>query len=96
MVWHVRVAGGRNFFKTDFSDVRPAHVVDELEQPIFFIHGEDDPVISSDETIEMHRISNNTEDRVWIVPGAAHINVYPTNTDAYVRRVSGFFQRHML
>ena len=78
---------GWNFFKTNFSDVWPAHVVDELEQPIFFIHGEDDPVISSDEDIEMHRISDNTVDRVWIVPGAADINVYPTNTDAYVRRV---------
>ncbi|MBC8279310.1 MAG: alpha/beta hydrolase [Chloroflexi bacterium] len=86
---------GRILFKTDFSDVRPAHVVEQIEQPIFFIHGEDDPVISSEETVEMHRISNNTEDRVWIVPGAEHINVYRKNVDAYVRRVSGFFQRHI-
>ena len=47
------------------------------------------------ETIEVHRISNKIEDRVWIVPGAAHINGYSTNTDAYFRRASEVFERHM-
>lgn len=89
------VLAGRVLFHANFNRVRPAHVVGKMDQPILFIHGEDDPVISSKETLEMHRISNNAADRVWIVPGAEHINVYRKNADAYVRRVSRFFQRHM-
>ena len=87
---------GRVFFKADFSKVRPAEVVDIIDQPIFFIHGEDDPVISHEETIELHEISDNPEDRIWIVPRAEHVNVYRTLPETYVDRVSGFFRRHII
>ena len=86
---------GRAFFKADFSKVRPVQVVERVSQPIFFIHGEDDQVISADESVELHVVSDNEEDRVWIVPGAEHINVYRKNPETYVRRVSRFFERHM-
>ncbi len=89
------VFAGRTFFKANFSKVRPAEVVERISQPILFIHGEDDPVIPAEETVELHKISDNQEDRVWIVPGAQHINVYRKNAEAYVGRVSRFFQRHM-
>ena len=80
----------------DFSKVRPVQVVEGISQPIFFIHGEDDPVISADETVELHIISDNREDRVWIVPGAEHVNVYRRMPEAYVNRVSQFFRRHIM
>lgn len=67
---------GRIFFKANFSNVRPAQVVEGMEQPIFFIHGEDDPVISALESQELHTISANQKDRVWLVKGAEHVNVY--------------------
>jgi fermentation-respiration switch protein FrsA (DUF1100 family) len=92
---HFVVLAGRVLFRADFSKVRPAQVVEEIEQPIFFIHGEDDPVISVEETMELHALSNNEEDRIWIVPGAEHVNVYQKNPEAYVGRVFRFFQRHM-
>jgi len=87
---------GRVFFKADFSRVRPAQVVEEVDQPIFFIHGEDDQVISADETIELHAISDNPEDRIWIVPNTEHVNVYRRMPDTYVSQVSQFFQRHIV
>ena len=86
---------GRIFFKADFSKVRPAEVVEQIDQPIFFIHGEDDPVISAEETVELHSISDNPEDRIWIMPRAEHVNVYRKMPEVYVDRVSRFFQRHM-
>ena len=86
----------RIFFKTDFSNVRPAQVVDQIEQPIFFIHGEDDAVISSEETSTLYAISDNPEDRIWIVPNAEHVNVYRKMPQAYVSRVSQFFHRHII
>jgi fermentation-respiration switch protein FrsA (DUF1100 family) len=92
---HFVVLAGRLLFKADFSKVRPAKVVEDIEQPIFFIHGEDDPVISVEETVELHALSNNEDDRIWIVPGAEHVNVYRKKGDIYVDRVSRFFHRHI-
>jgi fermentation-respiration switch protein FrsA (DUF1100 family) len=86
---------GRIFLKADFNKVRPAQVVEQVEQPIFFIHGEDDPVISAEETMELHNISDNPKDRIWIVPRAEHVNVYRKMPEEYVDRVSRFFQRYI-
>jgi fermentation-respiration switch protein FrsA (DUF1100 family) len=86
---------GRIFFEADFSNVRPAHVVEQVAQPILFIHGEEDPVISVEETIELYSISDNPQDRIWIVPGAEHVNVYRKMPEEYVDRVSRFFKRHI-
>ena len=92
---HLVALTGRTFFKADFSKVRPVQVVERVSQPIFFIHGEDDDVISAEESVELHVVSDNEEDRVWIVPGAEHINVYRKIPETYARRVSRFFERHM-
>jgi len=86
---------GRIFFSVDFRKVRPAQVVEQVDQPIFFIHGEDDPVISAEETKELHDISDNPKDRIWIVPNAEHVNVYRKMPEVYVDRVSRFFQRYI-
>jgi len=87
---------GHIFFGADFSRVRPVQVVEQVNQPIFFIHGEDDPVVSAEETRELHDVSDNREDRIWIVPRAEHVNVYRKMPEAYVSRVSQFFQRHII
>jgi uncharacterized protein len=86
---------GRAFFRANFHNVRPAQVVGEISQPIFFIHGQNDPVISVGETRELHNISDNREDRMWIVPDAEHVSAYRKMPEEYVRRVSTFFQRHI-
>ena len=87
---------GRFFFKADFSKVRPAEVVEQVDQPVFFIHGEDDVVVSAEETKELHDISGNPRDRIWIVPSAEHVNVYRKMPGVYVDRVSQFFQRYII
>jgi len=89
------LVAGRAFFNADFSKLRPVKVVEGISQPIFFIHGEDDPVISAEETVDLHIISYNREDRVWIVPGAEHVNGYRRMPRAYVDRVSQFFRCHI-
>jgi fermentation-respiration switch protein FrsA (DUF1100 family) len=87
---------GRILFKADFSKVQPAKVVEQMDRPIFFIHGEDDSVISAEETIELHGISDNPEDRIWIVPRAEHVSIYRRLPGVYVDRVSHFFQRYII
>ena len=86
---------GRSLFEADFGNVRPAQVVEGIEQPIFFIHGENDPIISVQESQELHAISANEEDRVWIVEGAEHVNVYRKRPEEYISRVASFFRRHI-
>ena len=86
---------GRTFFNADFGKVRPAQVVGDLSQPIFFIHGQKDSVVPVKESRELHSISDNQEDRIWIVPDAEHVNVYRKMPEEYVGRVSAFFQRHI-
>ena len=86
---------GRTLYRTDFRRVRPVEVIDQIAQPIYFIHGREDVVISVDQTVGLHSVSNNPEDRLWLVPGAEHINVYQRNRAAYVRRVATFFEEHI-
>jgi fermentation-respiration switch protein FrsA (DUF1100 family) len=87
---------GRTFFKADFSKVRPAQVVKHVDKPIFFIHGEDDKVVSAEETVALHSISDNPEDRIWIVPRVEHVNVYRKMPKTYVSRISQFFKRYII
>ena len=89
------VLAGRAFFNRDFRNVRPVHVVEGISQPIFFIHGQDDSVNSADKSRELHIVSDNLEDRVWI-PGAENLNAYHKMPKEYIRRVSSFCQRHLL
>ena len=70
-------------------------VIDRISQPIFFIHGRADPIISVDETVALHYASNNPEDRIWLVSDAEHVNVYRKNQAAYVREVAYFFDQHI-
>jgi fermentation-respiration switch protein FrsA (DUF1100 family) len=70
-------------------------VVEQLEQPVFFIHGENDLVVPVEESVELHSISNNPEDRIWIVPDTEHVSIYRKMPGAYVARVSQFFQQHI-
>ncbi|MFC1918390.1 alpha/beta hydrolase family protein [Chloroflexota bacterium] len=80
---------GRFFFNADFSKIRPAQVVEQVEQPIFFIHGEDDPVVSAEETEELHDISDNQEDLSktkhcfrWSSTSGANYRLQPLNQSA--------------
>jgi fermentation-respiration switch protein FrsA (DUF1100 family) len=86
---------GRIFFKADFSKVRPAEVIEQVDQPVFFIHGEDDLVVSAEESKELYNISGNPEDRIWIVPNTEHVNIYRKMSKTYVNRVTRFFQQYI-
>jgi fermentation-respiration switch protein FrsA (DUF1100 family) len=89
------VLAGRLFFGADFSKVRPIKAVAKIAQPIFFIHGERDHVIPFQETQELYRLSNNQEDRLWIVPGVGHVTAYARHPQEYSAKVASFFQRHI-
>jgi pimeloyl-ACP methyl ester carboxylesterase len=86
---------GRIFFGADFSKVRPIKVVSKISRPIFFIHGQQDPVISFQETQELYKASGNPEDRVWIVANTGHVASYRGQPEEYAAKVASFFRRHI-
>ena len=90
----IAFAGGV-FFNANLSKVRPIKVVGSITQPIFFIHGQEDPVIPFGETEALHRASGNDQDQVWIVPGSGHVNSYRLRPEEYSARVAGFFEQHI-
>jgi fermentation-respiration switch protein FrsA (DUF1100 family) len=90
------VLAGRLFFKSDLSRVRPIQVVDQVESPIYFIHGENDPIVSAAESSELHEARDNREDRLWMVRNAEHVNVYRKHPEEYIARIASFFERHMV
>ncbi len=90
------VLAGRLFFKSDLSLVRPIQVVDQVESPIYFIHGENDPIVSAAESSELHEARDNREDRLWMVRNAEHVNVYRKHPEEYIARFASFFERHMV
>jgi fermentation-respiration switch protein FrsA (DUF1100 family) len=64
-------------------------------RPVLFIHGAEDKVIPPAETLALYQAAENTENVLWIVPGAGHVKSYLHRPDEYVRRVTAFFQRLM-
>jgi pimeloyl-ACP methyl ester carboxylesterase len=86
---------GRMFFGADFSKVRPIKVVSKIPRPIFFIHGQQDPVISFQETQELYKASGNPEDRIWIVANTGHVASYRRQPEEYAAKVASFFRRHI-
>ncbi len=95
--WFARLIAfvGSIFFNADFSKVRPVEVIEQIQQPVFFIHGEDDPVVSAEESKELYNLSVNPENRIWIVPDTEHVNIYRKMSTAYANRVTQFFQKHI-
>lgn len=90
------VLAGRILWGADFSKVRPVKVVDRIApRPIFFIHGDNDRVVPSYETVELHRAAGNPENPLWIIPGSGHVRSYSRQPEEYVARVSEFFRRYI-
>jgi uncharacterized protein len=84
---------GRVFFRVNFANVRPVKEVHRIApRPVLFIHGANDTVIPPEETLELYRASQNPANSVWIVPGATHVKAYLRQREAYVARVTAFFQ----
>lgn len=75
------------------NDLRPIDHVSQVECPIFLISGADDVHTTPEETRQMFEIANEPK-ALWIVPGAAHIDLHETASDEYESRILSFLERH--
>ncbi len=63
-------------------------------RPILFIHGAEDPYITTPEVYEMASLAAGPTE-VWVVDGVGHRGAYKANPDEYNRRVVEWFRRHL-
>lgn len=79
-------------FGVDFNAVKPVDSVSGISpRPVFFIHGAEDTFIPLDNVHRLYEASGNPENRLWIVPGADHVQAYNTNPDEYIDKITSFF-----
>ncbi len=76
--------------KYDFKLVNPIDVVADIICPVFFIHEENDEIITLEEMQRLYTKSTNPINRFWEVPGADHSQSYQINPSEYINRIHGF------
>ena len=60
--------------------------------PVLFVHGEDDPDVPVEHTLNLAAASLNPGDEIWRVPEVGHCGAYIADPVAYVARCLAFVQ----
>ena len=96
-------AMARLLYGVEISEVSPAKSLAMSESPTLIIHGDEDQIVPSAHAKLLAKAAGSdsgefdgSSDRLWIVPGAGHLEAYRTARDEYVERVSAFFDRHLM
>lgn len=74
------------------DDLRPIQHIRDVRAPIFIVGGEEDHWTPPAETRAMFDAANDPKD-LWLVPGAAHEDLYAVAAQKYEQQVLGFFHR---
>lgn len=75
-----------------YQPVNPIDVIDDVRCPIFFIHEEDDDLVSTLDNLELENKSDHATSIIWQVEHTAHSQAYQTHPVEYVTRLDLFFQ----
>jgi fermentation-respiration switch protein FrsA (DUF1100 family) len=74
-----------------YKEINPIDVVRKIQCPIFFIHEQDDDLVSTADDVALDKASGNPTDVLWEVDGTPHVQTYRNYPVEYVTRVSEFF-----
>ncbi|MBI2664311.1 prolyl oligopeptidase family serine peptidase [Candidatus Woesearchaeota archaeon] len=75
------------------ADVSPEKSIQNLNTPVFLIHGAVDDQIPVANAHQLKKANPNAE--LWIVEGANHADAREMAGKEYDRRVTGFFEEHI-
>jgi dienelactone hydrolase len=78
-----------------YEEVNPVDVVDDIKCPILFIHEEEDAFVTTEETRELYRASDNPRDEIWEILNAEHSEGFLIDPEEYIGKVIGFLERVM-
>lgn len=69
--------------KFKFNKVSPIDDIMGIKTPIMFIHGKSDTCVPSEMAVDMYKIRNNENDRIFLVEGADHMWAYSKKKREY-------------
>ncbi len=84
----------RIFLGMKLSEISPEENVKTLNVPILFIHGTKDSQIPVGHSKILHKNALNSE--LWLIEGVDHGMSFSKNPDEYEKRVTEFFDNHLL
>lgn len=76
------------------SDLRPVDHLPNVGCPVCMLSGTNDLHTTADETRRMFDVTREPKE-LWMVPGAAHVDLYDISPDLFEQRVLAFLNRHM-
>jgi len=86
---------GTRIFNLSPGKVRPIKAVEEIDCPIFFIHGQNDHEIPVKNVMKLYEQSGHPEDRLWRVPEAGHVEAADIDFENYIEKVVDFFDKSL-
>jgi pimeloyl-ACP methyl ester carboxylesterase len=65
--------------------------VSKIQCPIFFIHEQDDDLVSTGDDVALSKASDNPTNILWQVNNTPHVSAYQNYPEEYITKVSDFF-----
>jgi len=84
----------QGLYDISIGDVSPERAVRSLDYPILVIHGDADTRIPIEQGRRVHRAAP-AGSKIWIAPGADHVDAFNNYPDEYVRRVESYFEERL-
>jgi len=78
-----------------FGDPAPITTIDQVQTPVYFIHGADDAYIPPEASVRLHA-KKPTPKALWLAPHADHAEALWHNLEAYDRRIGEFLEMQSL
>ena len=77
------------------AQLHPIDALPALRSPLLVAAGDVDRHTTLAETQRLFAAAQAPERSLWIVPGAAHVDLFSFARDAYAARVGGFLRQHL-
>jgi alpha-beta hydrolase superfamily lysophospholipase len=74
----------------DYRPVDPIDVIPKVACPVFFIHEQQDDLVSWPDTTRLFQAAGNPDNQIWEIPEAAHSQAYRSDPGQFVARVDNF------
>ena len=74
-----------------YKEINPIDVVSKVRCPIFFIHEENDDLVSTGDDVALTKASDSQTNMLWQVDNTLHVRAYQNYPEEYVTKVSEFF-----
>lgn len=77
------------------DEVSPVQTVSQMKTPVFFIHGKADTTTPYKNSEQLYQAAASPDKELWLVDSADHVKSYQVQSKEYIKRVTGFFGKHL-